>query len=227
MNNDLSFVFKKSFTALIGVIPLGMAFGMLVYVSGFAWWWTPVFSILIYAGSSEFLALGFLMTGISPISAIFSGFIVNFRHIFYGLTVPIDRIKNKFARLYSVYSMTDECYAVYSHGLKEWSGRRMFILHAVLQFIWVLSGVVGSLGASFLPSNIHGMDFALTALFAVLAYEAYRGLRTRRKTVLAVALSCACFATLFSLSFFLLIALSLFFFYLLASYIHIRRTDAR
>ena len=38
----------------LGLIPLGMAFGLLMTQAGFAWWWTPVFSVVILAGSMEF-----------------------------------------------------------------------------------------------------------------------------------------------------------------------------
>ena len=41
----------------LGLVPLGLAFGLLMTQSGFAWWWTPTFSTVIYAGSMEFLAI--------------------------------------------------------------------------------------------------------------------------------------------------------------------------
>ena len=34
----------------LGLIPLGLAFGVLMTQTGFAWWWTPIFSFVIYAG---------------------------------------------------------------------------------------------------------------------------------------------------------------------------------
>lgn len=41
----------------LGLIPLGLAFGVLMVQTGFAWWWTPIFSLVIYAGSVEYLAI--------------------------------------------------------------------------------------------------------------------------------------------------------------------------
>lgn len=48
---------KDSWAVAIGLIPLGLAFGLLMVQTGFAWWWTPIFSIVVYAGSMEFLAI--------------------------------------------------------------------------------------------------------------------------------------------------------------------------
>ena len=38
----------------LGLIPLGLAFGVLIVQSGFAWWWAPIFTFVIYAGSMEY-----------------------------------------------------------------------------------------------------------------------------------------------------------------------------
>ena len=70
----------------VGVVPLGLAFGVLMVQTGFDWWWTPIFSIVIYAGSMEFLAISMVTGGVTPAVAAVTGFMVNFRHIFYGLT---------------------------------------------------------------------------------------------------------------------------------------------
>lgn len=55
---------KDSWAVALGLVPLGVAFGLVVGQSGFAWWWAPIFSIIIYAGSMEFLALNLILTGV-------------------------------------------------------------------------------------------------------------------------------------------------------------------
>ena len=72
----------------MGLVPLGLAFGVLIIQTGFDWWWAPIFSIVIYAGSMEFLAISMVTSGVGPVSAALTGFMVNFRHIFYGLSFP-------------------------------------------------------------------------------------------------------------------------------------------
>ena len=46
-----STVGSQLFAVSVGLVPLGLAFGVLIAQSGFAWWWAPLFSVLIYAGS--------------------------------------------------------------------------------------------------------------------------------------------------------------------------------
>lgn len=85
---------KDSWAVGIGLIPLGLAFGLLMVQTGFAWWWTPIFSIVVYAGSMEFLAIPMVLNNTSVAASIITGFMVNFRHMFYGLTFPRHRINS-------------------------------------------------------------------------------------------------------------------------------------
>ena len=66
-------------------IPLGVAFGVLLTASGISWYWAPLSTLLIYAGSIEFLAVGFMVAGLPLYQVAFTSLIVNFRHIFYGV----------------------------------------------------------------------------------------------------------------------------------------------
>lgn len=92
MREEIHKGIKDTWAAALGLIPLGLAFGLLMVQSGFSWWWTPIFSIVIYAGSMEFLAISMVTGGVSALSSLLTGFMVNFRHIFYGLTFPRKRI---------------------------------------------------------------------------------------------------------------------------------------
>lgn len=160
----------------VGVVPLGLAFGVLMVQTGFDWWWTPIFSIVIYAGSMEFLAISMVTGGVTPAVAAVTGFMVNFRHIFYGLTFPRDEIRNRFGRAYSTYALTDESYAVLSafpRGLRP-SGAFVFTVQLFCQVLWVVSGMIGALAGQAMPPSVKGLDFALVALFIVLAIDSFQ-----------------------------------------------------
>lgn len=159
-----------------GVVPLGLAFGVLMVQTGFDWWWTPIFSIVIYAGSMEFLAISMVTGGVTPGVAAVTGFMVNFRHIFYGLTFPRDEIRNRFCRAYSTYALTDESYAVLSafpRGSRP-SGAFVFTVQLFCQVLWVVSGIIGALAGQAIPPSVKGLDFALVALFIVLAIDSFQ-----------------------------------------------------
>lgn len=159
----------------LGLVPLGLAFGVLITQAGFDWWWAPIFSIVIYAGSMEFLAIGLLMAVTPLYSLAAATFLVNFRHVFYGLSFPIESIRSRLARLYAVYALTDEVYAITAAKRRaEMTGARTMTIAVTCQSLWVLPGVVGGLIGTALPDGLDGLQFALTALFAVLAVDAWR-----------------------------------------------------
>lgn len=159
----------------LGLVPLGLAFGVLLTQAGFDWWWAPVFSILIYAGSMEFLAIG-LLTAVTPLySMAAAAFLVNFRHVFYGLSFPLESIRSRLGRLYAVYALTDEAYAITATKRRaEMTGARTLTIQLACQTLWVVPGAVGALVGAALPPGLDGLQFALTALFAVLAVDAWR-----------------------------------------------------
>ena len=49
---------QEAAPVFLGLVPLGLAFGVFITQLGFACWWAPIFSVVIYAGSMEFLAPG-------------------------------------------------------------------------------------------------------------------------------------------------------------------------
>lgn len=175
----------------LGLIPLGLAFGLLMTQSEFAWWWTPIFSTVIYAGSMEFLAIDMVLTGVGPVTSAITGFMVNFRHLFYGLTYPRSEIRRGVPSAYVTYALTDEVYAITSTLRDRPSGTRLMTISVVCQIAWIASGIVGALAGAVIPAGVEGFDFALTALFAVLAFEAFQASRDLSAPLIAGGLALA------------------------------------
>lgn len=177
-------------TAPIGLafLPLGAALGFLVVHAGLAWWWAPVFAAVIYAGSLEFLMVGLAAAG-SPIATVaLTTLIVNSRHVFYALSFPLHRVPRLPGKLYSTYVISDEAYAVgVSPAAGDWTPRQILTMQAGLHLTWTVSaGLGGLLGAALPIERLHGLEFALTALFIVLAIDAYRQHPDRLTALLAV-----------------------------------------
>lgn len=207
---------RDSWAVALGLIPLGLAFGLLLTQMGFAWWWAPIFSLLIYAGSMEFLALNLVTAGVGPVSAAVTGFMVNFRHIFYGLTFPRDLVRGGAGRAYSTYALTDESYAIAS-ARRPRSGVQVLTIQAFCQSMWVLPGIVGALVGEVIPAGIQGMEFALVALFVVLAWETFRN--NRDLSLVLIAGSLAVLVGLVAPASLLMIALSAYFLLLLGRHL--------
>ena len=191
-----------------GLFPLGVAFGVLLVQSGFAWWWAPIFSFTIYAGSLEFLAVGLLLA-VTPLASIaVTTFLVNFRHVFYALSFPLHQVRGPLRRLYAMYALTDETYAVVAtRAPGSLSGARILWIQVLCQAYWVGGGVTGALVGGVLP-DVPGISFALTALFAVLAIDAFRAHRDVPAPIIAVA--CALGAQLVAPDYMLVVAMTTF-----------------
>ncbi|MEU0806558.1 AzlC family ABC transporter permease [Streptomyces sp. NPDC005970] len=174
----------------LGLVPLGLAFGVFVTQSGLDWWWASVFTSLIYAGSFEFLLVG-LLGAAAPLTTIaLTASLVNVRHVFYALSFPLDRVRGGLAKAYSTFALTDEAYALTTgERARSWSGRRVIWLQGFMHLYWVGGATAGALLGSLIPDGVTGLDFAMTALFAVLAVDAVRERRGDLPTPLLALLS--------------------------------------
>ncbi|WP_455900972.1 AzlC family ABC transporter permease [Rhodococcus gordoniae] len=200
---------QDSWAVGLGLIPLGLAFGVVLTQGGFEWWWAPIFSTVIYAGSMEFLAIG-LIAAVTPLASVAAAtLLVNFRHVFYGLSFPLHRIRSRLGRLYGVYALTDESYAIVAPKAREpLSGTRILTVQVLCQLMWVVSGTIGALIGAVLPDGLAGLEFALTALFAVPAIDAFRANRDVPAPVLALV--CGLVALLVAKNQMLVVGLGLF-----------------
>ena len=207
---------RDSWAVGLGLIPLGLAFGVLVVQTGFAWYWAPIFSVVIYAGSMEFLALNMITGGASALTAAVTGLMINFRHIFYGLTFPRDVISSRVGRAYSTYALTDECYAIVSRNDKL-TGTRVLTVQVWCQVLWVGSGIIGAVSGQAIPDSVKGMEFALVALFVVLAWDSFRNNPDFSLPLLAGAVAVAC--AIVVPGHMLMVALSVYFFILFARHL--------
>jgi 4-azaleucine resistance transporter AzlC len=173
----------------LGLFPLGLAFGALVVHAGLSWWWATVFSTVVYAGSLEFLLVGMAVSGVPIAQVALSTLLVNSRHVFYALSFPLHNVEGKVGKAYATFALTDEAYAVTtSPEAQRWTSRQIIGVQVFFQVCWVGGATLGALAGSVLPlDRLEGLDFALTALFVVLAIEAYRERPDRVTAVVAVA----------------------------------------
>jgi 4-azaleucine resistance transporter AzlC len=178
---------RDSFSAGLGIFPLGIALGLLVIQAGLPWWLAPALSLSAFAGSLELLLVG-MIAAAAPLAAVaLTTLVVNFRHVFYAFSFPLHLVRNRFAKAYAVYAMIDEAYAVSaSLPATERSAPRLLAMQIASQTYWVGGGLVGVALGSALPAPIKGLGFALCALFTVLVLDAFRSRREVPAVLLAV-----------------------------------------
>lgn len=184
-------IFKTTIPVMMGYVPLGFAFGIYGVGLGLPFWVMALTSLLVYAGSVEFVLALFIITKASLFDTFVIAFLLNFRHFFYTMSL-LDEIKTLKNRYYFIYALTDETFALLKSRQKQPNENTnlLFNLTAVLNQIYWVSGVlIGSIFGSILNTDFSGIEFSLVALFAVLTYEMFKFERNYK--VLALGFACA------------------------------------
>lgn len=112
--SDIAAGIQQTLPVSMGFTLLGLALDLPIAQTGFSWWWAPIFSIAVYAGSMEFLIVGLVVAHTGLLGCTMTSFVVNSHHVFYGLTFPHDRIRSHLGHVYSIYAPTNELYFIAS-----------------------------------------------------------------------------------------------------------------
>lgn len=167
-------VLSLSVPVAMGYVPLGMVFGFLFVQAGAPWWLAVLASVLVFAGAAQFMMVPMLAAGLPWASIALATLVVNLRHVFYGLSL-LDKLPAKpWARWYLVFALTDETYSVLTTLPPGTSTRQMVTVALLNQGWWVLGSLLGAVIGAQAQISLVGLDFALAALFAVLAVEQWR-----------------------------------------------------
>ena len=195
--------FRKSLPVAMGYLPAGIAFGVLAQVAGIPVWATIMLSIVLYAGAAQYACLPMLSAGL-PIGSIATNIAaINLRHVFYGMPLLQYLPKNKLAKTYCLFALTDETFSVMTSLPNE--SRQALILPISLfnQSWWVLASAIGVLIGSALSDLVPHLDFALVCLFAILAYEQFQSIK--RYFPIAIAIIALIIASMFTSDWLLLV----------------------
>ena len=162
---------RLSLPVLAGYIVLGIAFGATLAQAGYGPAWALLISTTVYAGSLQFVMVPLMASGASLVTVALTALMVNARHVFYGLSF-VERFSG-LGRLrpYLIFSLTDETYSVFCGMDEHESGGVMVRVAAYDQLYWIAGSVAGALMAQGLPFDLTGIDFSMTALFAVICVE--------------------------------------------------------
>lgn len=207
--SSFAYAARRAGVVWAGLFALGIGFGVLVISKGLPWWLAPLISGTLFAGSVEFLFIGLLAAGAPLASIALVTFLVNARHLFYGLSYPLDLVKGRWAKAYAIFALCDEAFALVGSAPRgELTTGRILWIHAGLHVSWALGGLTGGLVGGALLSNVRGLDFILTALFVVLTMDAWR--ESRDPVTLGLAVVAGVGAQVVAPGSMLLVAMSAF-----------------
>ena len=206
--------FRASLPVMFGYIPLGMAFGILFQDLGYGWYYAAVMGIFVFAGAAQFMAVGLLSAHAGLLDIAISTFILNSRHMFFGLSL-LKRYRAKgLKKFYLIFGLTDETYSLITSTHPAVDGDNVedeqsyyLAITALNQSYWIAGCALGALLGVSIEFDSTGMDFALAALFMVLLIEQWK--RVREPFPFVVALVCGIFSMWFFNEQMLLLAIGL------------------
>jgi 4-azaleucine resistance transporter AzlC len=173
---------------------VGVSFGAIAVAGGLPVWVPVVMSLVVYAGSAQFSAVGILLAGGGPLAAAATGLLLNTRTVAFSLAVADVIGRGRAARLLGAHLVTDETVAFALAQPDPARRRRAFwISGAGLFAAWNAGVLCGALAGSALgDTGAYGLDAAFPAVLVALVLPVLRrDPAVRRSALLGAALASA------------------------------------
>lgn len=152
----------------LGVVPFGVAYAVIARDAGLSLLETQALSLLVFAGSAQVSAVGLIGRGAGGLEIVLTTFLLNVRHVLYGLSLARRVPMSPRERAVGAYFLTDEAY-----GVSIARGARTFgyVLGAELSLFvtWNLATFAGGLLGGVIPDPERlGVDFVFPVAFLAL-----------------------------------------------------------
>lgn len=164
--------FRAGFRAMVplwaGVVPFGAAYAVSARAAGISPLDAQLMSLLVFAGGSQFAAVGLIAAGAGPWTLVSTTLLINLRHVLYGVVVGASTPLSGARRWLAAHLLTDESFGMHvAHG----RGRPAFLIGAGLSLflVWNLATLAGALLAHALPDpTAIGLDIVFPLAFLAL-----------------------------------------------------------
>lgn len=187
--------FRKNLILIPGVIPFGILYASIAVNAGFPWWLVILFSIIVFAGTSQLVFIDLLSHLLTPLEAILGSNIVNARHLIYSAAVSKEfGSYSKKWRLLLGYLLTDQLFAfcesqkklihTIEHDLRSWI---YFGAGFCTWFVWILSTGLGVMFGHFIPKSWN-LSFSIPLIFMPLIFGMVKNKSDYLTCVLSVGL---------------------------------------
>jgi 4-azaleucine resistance transporter AzlC len=192
---------KAALPLVLGAIPFAVLFGTLAPTSGLSALATVAMSVLVFAGSAQFIVLA-LITAQAPLEMILlTTFVVNLRHILYA-TALVEHVKHLSLswRAILAFGLTDESFANMSQRYLQTDKRNAhyFYLGSISCFYctWVSFTILGLVLGNLIPDMTSwGLEFAMSVTFIGMVVP-YMKSKAMISAIIAAGISSLAFALL-------------------------------
>ncbi len=163
---------RAALPIVLGYFPIALAYGVLARQAGLSASMTVLMSLLVFAGSAQFISVSMLAAGAPFIPIIITTFLVNLRHLLMSASLS-PYFKNYSTRWLPLlaFGLTDETFAVSSTILQEEQKDEAYIfgLELAAYSSWVLGSLAGGvLGGVLAALTEWGLEFVLYAMYIFL-----------------------------------------------------------
>ncbi len=183
---------------IIGYVPMGAAYAILARQAGMGFFPTVLMSLIVFAGASQFIAVGLLSGGATALEVVATTLFVNLRHMLMSASLsPYYREAPRGLIPFVAWGVTDETFAIsigrYISG--EADLRYGLALHYTAYASWVSGTVPGALAGALIPPALqNSLEFSLYAMFVGLVVLQLTD-RIQFAVAAASAVMCGAFST--------------------------------
>lgn len=185
---------------MIGVLPFGLAYGIVATQAGLTIAETMLMSLVVFAGASQFMAVVMIQAGAGIPLIVASTFLVNIRHLVMGLSISpyLSELRPRWHRLLA-FGMADEAYVTTITHYRERGedqGNPYFMLAAgaLVYVVWAATSLIGAWAGNSIPDPTRwGLDFAMPATFLTMLLPQIISRRLGIVLVVAAAVAVAAF----------------------------------
>ncbi|PTJ24870.1 AzlC family ABC transporter permease [Staphylococcus simulans] len=187
--------FPQTIPIFAGFSFIGIVYGIYMHSLGFPPIYAMLMSLLIFAGSMEFVAGSLLLVPFNPLSVFVLTLMLNSRHLFYGISM-LDRFKGtgKY-KPYLIFGMCDETFVINNMAnVPKNVDKTLFMFYVTLlnQFYWFFGTTIGSLFGVFIKFDTKGLDFVMVALFVVIFLESWLKEKNHVSSLIGLAIPIVC-----------------------------------
>lgn len=179
--------FASALPVCLGLIPIGISYGLLAMQAGLGRLETVLMSVLVMAGSSQLMVVG--MIGKAAVFTMVTAvFFVNLRHLVMS-SAAMSRMEptSLGKRLLCAFALCDESFALFSMSGSR-SADKLLGANTALYGTWVAASVLGVAIGQFLPANLaKSFGVAFYAAFLSLLLPNVRRSRSAAALVLLTA----------------------------------------
>jgi 4-azaleucine resistance transporter AzlC len=190
---------RDSIPMIVGILPFGLIYGALASLAGLSLGQALGMSLLVYAGSAQFIAISLLTLGSGAVVILLTTLVVNLRHVLYSAALQpyVGPLAQRW-RIPLAFGLTDETFAVVQRrylvrGMAEHGQWYHAGVALALYVAWVGSSLVGALFGQSVPNLAGwGLDFAMLATFIGIVVPALRSQPQIAAALVAGAVALLC-----------------------------------